>query len=735
MPNPFNFGNPVPPHKFTGRWHQVNAIAEDLTNSEGHSHAIIGGRRFGKSSFLEALQHVLIEQLNQTESGDWYAFPVLINLKRSEKGGTEGVFGLILNRLYDYFTGTRLRQELGLLFGLDLTNTKLFTFINENRNECTPSEFEKIIDQFLNIFEDAYGFIRLVLLMDEAEAVIHKDWTEALFDRLRSLVYEGDFRRYVRLVIAGSSEITEVRQAGSPLFNMLKLTYLEAFPKEEILKIIGWAGDVSPEIAEAILQQCGGHPFIAQYLMHHVWETGISSATEDVVISLADKFRHERHADLYRWQREIGTDGQLTYRCLEAREEWFTEEQLREFLHDREVKIDLAVVALCHHGVAIHDVKWRRYRYSGELFKRWFTDNVLPSLPEQSAPTGAASPPPIKAPRLTVTVKDQIFPTAYCYSLTEKEYPLITCEIDATDSMCPDCRASIEMEIQGYSDLCSDTFEIRSGTIGTVSLLPTITPEARLSLNEIRRAECRVVVRQHERTGSGLLHDKTYGIQLHAADTALLATIQPDNSLTDLTDYLAVFVTPHRPEMEEVVKKAANRHPDLAIVGYQGAQNLEDARELVRTQANMFFNTLKQDYKLLYTNAPLNFGKQAGQITQRVRLPIESLRMGQTQANCIDGTVLFASLLENVGIEPLLAIVPGHAFVGWRIWEGVNEYDFLETTMIGASSFREALEVGNNQYQHVVQQGFAQHPLFDQNGFLRIVDVAACREKGINPCM
>ena len=55
MPNPFNFGTPVNPQKLIGRWEQIEAVANDLINAGGHSHAVVGGRRFGKSSFLDAL--------------------------------------------------------------------------------------------------------------------------------------------------------------------------------------------------------------------------------------------------------------------------------------------------------------------------------------------------------------------------------------------------------------------------------------------------------------------------------------------------------------------------------------------------------------------------------------------------------------------------------------------------------------------------------------------------------
>ncbi len=946
MANPFNFGTPVPHHKFVGRWHQIEAIVEDLANSEGHSHAIIGGRRFGKSSFLEALQHVLIEKLDQTKSGDWYIFPLLINLKRIENKSAEGVFGFIANTLSHYFTSRRIRQELGLTFELDFAPTKLGAFVHASGNACSLQEFEEILDEFLDVFTDAYSFIRLVLLMDEAEAVVNHDWTEALFDKLRSLIYEGMLRKYVRLVIAGSSEITEVRQAGSPLFNMLKLTYLEAFSKEEILKIIGWAGDVPQDIADAVLQQCGGHPFIVQYLMHYVWEAGISSVTEDVVISLSNKFKHERHADLYRWQREIGTAGQLAYRCLEEQEDWFTEEQIRQSVHDPEAKIDLAVVALCHHGVAIHDGKWRRYRYSGELFKRWFTDNVLPSLIAKASRSGTSSETeikkreestttenpeifisyswevqgihvtealdaffqgrgitivrdirdigykgllsdyierlgsgkyvvvvlndgylkskrcmselmalaaqkdfydrifpvlvegtciddaqdliqyanfwdeeivalqtkiremknlanlegiqddlnlyveirhnisallnflrnvntrplhgnnfeplyqaiqlkiaeeshqpsqqrdkshqhlqpdtsslqPIKAPELTIDVKDQVFPTAYCYSLTANEYPLVTCTIDNTDAACIDCRVSVEVEIQGFSDPCTDTAEIASGQTKIIRLLPTITHEARLTLTEIRRTECRVIVRKHEKTGSGVLRDKTYPLRLHAADTALLAIEKLDGTIEDLTDYLSVFVTPHDETVGEVLTLTRKK---ADMVGYQG--DPIHARQITQSQAKAYFETLQEKYDIQYSSASLNFGKVPGQFTQRIRLPKDTLN--EKSANCIDGTVLFASLLQLVGFEPFLVIVPGHAFVGWRIWRGSNDYDFLETTMIGSSTFEEALNEGNVQYQHAMNNGYDQGTFFVDVQFIKLVDVADCRDKGIDPLM
>jgi hypothetical protein len=54
-----------------------------------------------------------------------------------------------------------------------------------------------------------------------------------------------------------------------------------------------------------------------------------------------------------------------------------------------------------------------------------------------------------------------------------------------------------------------------------------------------------------------------------------------------------------------------------------------------------------------------------------------------TQANCVDGSVLFASVLRKLGIEPFLGIVPGHMFVGYYLDREMTTRSFLETTMLG----------------------------------------------------
>jgi len=350
---------------------------------------------------------------------------------------------------------------------------------------------------------------------------------------------------------------------------------------------------------------------------------------------------------------------------------------------------------------------------------------------DQSAPAAANPLPELAVPGVTVTLLTEVLPTAYCYQLTSEKFPLVNVTLDNTGRGGANATMRIQAVIEGFSDLTIATPQVPQGTQSRIALLPLLRKEAVAALNEMRPTTLHVTVEQTA-PAACLLHEQTYPIRLHARDTALLAVQGADGGIVDLSDYLAAWVTPRSPVMEQWLRRAAEQHPGKSMVGYQGASTLPQGAAVVRAQAQAIFTALKQEANLTYINSPLNMGQQAGQVTQRVRLPSESLAAGGS-ANCIDGTVLFASLLELASLEPLLMIVPGHAFVGWRIWRGVNQYEFLETTMIGSAEFVAAQQIGQQEYDDALAKGYFTRGLFDPGGFARLVDIAACRAKGILP--
>jgi hypothetical protein len=62
--------------------------------------------------------------------------------------------------------------------------------------------------------------------------------------------------------------------------------------------------------------------------------------------------------------------------------------------------------------------------------------------------------------------------------------------------------------------------------------------------------------------------------------------------------------------------------------------------------------------------------------------------MKGAQANCVDGSVLFASVLRQIGIDPVLVLIPGHMFVGFFLDRAHKQVFYLETTMLGTADLR-----------------------------------------------
>jgi hypothetical protein len=135
----------------------------------------------------------------------------------------------------------------------------------------------------------------------------------------------------------------------------------------------------------------------------------------------------------------------------------------------------------------------------------------------------------------------------------------------------------------------------------------------------------------------------------------------------------------------------------------------------VHDQVEAIYEAL-HDRGITYSNTTLSF--PAG--SQKIRFPQDALH--QAAANCIDGTVLMASALEAIGIEPLIVMVPGHAFLGWRDAPGSPVVEFVETTMIGSQSFATATAYAMSEYYTAE---FA-----DQ---ATVVDVTVARTDGLLP--
>lgn len=278
--------------------------------------------------------------------------------------------------------------------------------------------------------------------------------------------------------------------------------------------------------------------------------------------------------------------------------------------------------------------------------------------------------------------------TTSIYHLLDRiQSPLLSCRVRNYSPATR--RIQISSFIDGYSAQAIDTIEAPPGADWIeIKQLPTLFPGALLQVNELTRATLNVRVDELGENGVRIESHTTHPIWLLARTSAPLAVQDPASGRwVDHSRYLGAFVTPNAPELIGFLRQAAELHPQKRLAGYQGE------RSQVEPQVRAIFDALKRSAEIQYVNSVLAFSPDAGASNQRVRLPRESL--AQRQANCIDGTILFASLLEAVSLNPGLVIVPGHAFLAWQTWnDESSDWRFLETTMIGSGTFEEAAAAG-----------------------------------------
>jgi hypothetical protein len=328
------------------------------------------------------------------------------------------------------------------------------------------------------------------------------------------------------------------------------------------------------------------------------------------------------------------------------------------------------------------------------------------------------------APKALTDVLTKVIPTA-CYHLVSKDYPFLQICIDNTAPNGDCATLAIQVYIEGYSDVAKTTIEVKKGEHTKVTLLPVLKHAEIRKLNDLQKATLHVDVRQLAPNRAEISYT-TEPIYLTAKNQALIAQ-EINGSIVDLTKYLAAWVTPNHPEISRVLWSACNHHPDGELRGYAG-DTIEETAASIREQVRAIFATLKQDRKLAYTNSTLGWEIQPGWISQKVRLPGDCLLLERGVANCLDGTVLIASILEACGIEPLLVLVPGHAFVGWKVHPFVEQYEFLETTM---KDFDQAQGYAQALYAQAQTNQAFQRELYHPRGFARLIDIRFHRTQGI----
>jgi hypothetical protein len=200
----------------------------------------------------------------------------------------------------------------------------------------------------------------------------------------------------------------------------------------------------------------------------------------------------------------------------------------------------------------------------------------------------------------------------------------------------------------------------------------------------------------------------------------------------------AAYVNEDDPFIDKILKEAlqigiADKIGYGNMSSFSGYQDLNgDGKtvEEVNVQVLAVWSVF-QHHHIEYSNAVVTSTGSQNLLTQYVRTPEESFT--NNQANCVDGTVLFASVLRRIGINVNLVILPDHMFLQYYVDAKGNMFNCLETTMLGTpassipASFDAAVNAGNREWNTVAAKIQAKDPSS------ALLHIAALRAAGVMP--
>jgi len=224
---------------------------------------------------------------------------------------------------------------------------------------------------------------------------------------------------------------------------------------------------------------------------------------------------------------------------------------------------------------------------------------------------------------------------------------------------------------------------------------------------------------------------------------------EEDGETIDLNWLFAAYVNEDHPIVDEILRDAL----ETGIVdSFDGYQSGEESR--VYEQVYAIWRVLQQR-GIRYSSITRTANEDPNISSQHVRLIDQSIKL--KQANCVDGTVLFASILRKIDIAPFLVMVPGHMFLGFYLDEAQEIPTFLETTLLGSvkpaqsarlqsvgraldqnihqsidaeqawNSFEAAVEEGNSQVEEAADKFDSDDPDY------QFIDIQSARELGVVP--
>lgn len=313
----------------------------------------------------------------------------------------------------------------------------------------------------------------------------------------------------------------------------------------------------------------------------------------------------------------------------------------------------------------------------------------------------------------------------------------------------PNTRVKVELRCDnGLNLFAPASVDVTTSEAGAAYLITPLVPFNHMKLAAVRQSVTTYVTYTITINGQRQA-SRTEPLRVRSINDCPFAVVDQDQNETSTNFMFAAYVNEDHPHIQTILQEALRKGYVDSFIGYQGSKND------VYKQVAAIWRVL-QERGIRYSNSTAVAPTRDGVSSQHVRLLDESIRY--TQANCVDGSVLLASILRKVDINPILIVVPGHMFMGFDLDEAGDEQAYLETTLMGVDA-REA-EVRNNRLYRTLLAGqtdlkaqvaiksfvaamelgndtFADNKtkVVKEKGGYAMVNIGAMRDRGVAPIM
>ena len=303
-------------------------------------------------------------------------------------------------------------------------------------------------------------------------------------------------------------------------------------------------------------------------------------------------------------------------------------------------------------------------------------------VPVPLAPAQAASPAPVAAAKPAATEAPSCEMTA---SFQNNIYPSLMLSFGVAY---PEYARCLTVNLRGLPPVGDPQLRIDSDLflqplvvpVSPVSGAASINPELPWNYDALRRT---TQMEAHTFVASLAVDGKPQ------SETPLVCTVHSVNEAVsrifmassgqwqDTSVCFAAFVNEDHPMINALLQEAMAGGSVRAFTGYQyGAQS-------ALQQAQAVWDALAAR-GLSYVNMATDSGTSPLVSTQYVRFLDQSIH--DRGANCVDASVLFASVLRRIGLRPVLLFRPGHCFTGFYDAPEGGHIVAFETSYLGSGT-------------------------------------------------